>query len=427
MKLLHCADLHVGMDAHGRLDPSTGLSSRLGDFERSFVFMVETALRESVDLFLFCGDAYRTADPTPTQQRIFARCLRPLADAGIPVVMVVGNHDHPVSFGRASALDIFEFVKGVDFVFRKPDLKTFATKSGPVQILGMPWPIRSNLVSRDEHRGKTPTEIRELIEQKYADILAQYAAAADPALPLVVAGHFSVLNAEMGGSERTSLIAHEPKFSLSMLAPAPVDYVALGHIHRRQDLANPHLAADGYGASGASYVVPNDTPVVYSSSIERISFKEEDDEKGFVLVEIDPARERPRARYRAVDTPARRFVTVRVDATAAPDATEAVLAAIARHDATDAVVRVQYRVDEAQAAKVDVKRIQEALAGAHVVAAVERTVEKAERQRRTVVTRELSLRDAMERYVAQRDDLAAVADALVREGLALEAELDGDG
>lgn len=419
MKLLHCADIHIGMDAHGRLDPATGLSTRLGDFERSFAFMVETAVAEDIDLFLFCGDAYRTADPTPSQQRVFARCLRPLADAGIPVVMVVGNHDHPVSFGRASALDIFDFVAGVDYIFRRPELKTFQTKSGPLQILGMPWPIRSVLVNRDEHRGKTPTEIRELIEHKYEQIIAEKAAEADPALPLVLAGHFSVLNAELSGSERTSLIAHEPKFSLSALTPAPIDYVALGHIHRRQDLANPTLV-------GEAYAPLLDTPVVYSSSIERISFKEEHDEKGFVLVDIDPARPRPRARYRAVDTPARRFVTVTAEAIGAKDPTEAVLAALAKADLTDAIVRVRYRVDEAQAAQVDVKRIQEALAGAHVVAAVERTVEKAERQRRTVVTRELSLRDALDRYVAQHDTLAPLRDDLLAAGLALEADLDAE-
>lgn len=423
MRLLHCADIHVGMDAHGRLDPATGLSSRLGDLDASFRFMVQTALEERVDLFLFCGDAYRTADPTPTQQRLFARCLRPLRDAGIPVVMVVGNHDHPVSFGRASALDIFDYIDGVDYVFRKPELKTFETTSGPVQILGMPWPVRSVLASREAFRGLSPTELREKIEQKYAEVIQQLAAEANPAVPLVLAGHFSVLNAELAGSERTSLIAHEPKFSLSALTPAPIDYVALGHIHRRQDLANPTLAAQRYGADGADYVTPAETPVVYASSLERVSFKEEHDDKGFVLVDLDAARPRPRARYRAVDTPARRFVTVDVPPTKDADPTDAILAAIEKAPVADAIVRVRYRVDEKQAARVDVRRVQDALTSAHVVAAIERTVDRPERQRRTVVTRDLSVRDAMDRYVAQRDELAPVKDDLIAAALALDAEV----
>ena len=63
-------------------------------------------------MFLFAGDAYRTADPTPTQQRQFAEALLPLIEAGIPVAMVVGNHDHPVSFGKASSVDIFGVLDG---------------------------------------------------------------------------------------------------------------------------------------------------------------------------------------------------------------------------------------------------------------------------------------------------------------------------
>ncbi len=101
MKLLHCADIHLGYETHGRLDPATGLNSRLLDFRRSFDALVAHALAEDIDLFLFCGDAYRTADPTPTQQKLFAEALRPIADACIPIVMIVGNHDHPVSFGKA--------------------------------------------------------------------------------------------------------------------------------------------------------------------------------------------------------------------------------------------------------------------------------------------------------------------------------------
>ena len=86
MKLLHTADIHIGVDAHGRLDASTGLNTRMLDFQNAFEFMVDYALKADIDAFLFAGDAYRTADPTPTQQRLFAECLKPIADAGIPIL-----------------------------------------------------------------------------------------------------------------------------------------------------------------------------------------------------------------------------------------------------------------------------------------------------------------------------------------------------
>ena len=118
MKILHTADIHLGSNAFGRIDPKTGRNQRLLDFENSFRFMVDYALSQDIDLFLFCGDAYRTADPSPTEQQVFAECLRPVADQGIPIVMLTGNHDHPVSFGNASAIDIFQHLAGDVHVFR---------------------------------------------------------------------------------------------------------------------------------------------------------------------------------------------------------------------------------------------------------------------------------------------------------------------
>lgn len=413
IRLLHTADIHIGVDTYGRLDPETGLSTRFLDFADAFDEMVRHALAADIDLFVFAGDAYRTADPTPTQQRLFVECLRPILDAGIPVVMVVGNHDHPVSHGKASALDIFPFLAGTVHLYHEPTGPVvIQTKRGPVQIVALPWPIRSRLLSKDEHRGLTPPELRDLIEGKYRDFVRTAAEAADPAIPTVLVGHFSVVGAELGGSERTSLIANEPKFLAADLAAPGIDYVALGHIHRHQNL-NPSPAGETL------------CPVVYSSSIERISFKEIDDAKGFVRVDLDPDRlPGQRATYTFVETKARRFVSVDVDVRETPDATEAVLAAIARKDVKGAIVRVRFAVREGQT--VDAARLREALKEAYAVAAVERVADVVERQRRTVVTRELSLRDALDRYVSQRADLEPVRERLVTAALALAADEDAE-
>ena len=405
LKLLHTADIHLGTSTYGRLDPATGLNSRLLDFQRAFEFMVQKGIDEDIDLFLFCGDAYRTADPTPTQQRVFAECLRPLARHGVPIAMITGNHDHPVSFGKASAIDIFGYVEGDVHVFRRPDVQAIPTKSGPLQLVAMPWPIRSMVLSREEHRKKSATEVRAFIEERYATFIREAAAELDPALPAVLAGHFTVQGAEVAGSERTSLIAHEPKFLPSQLAVPPLDYVALGHIHRFQNRNE---------AGGI--------PIVYSSSIERVSFKEMDDPKGFVLVDIEVGGGEKRTSFTFAETPARRFVAIGVDVREAPEPTEPILRAIAGYDVGDAVVRVRYHVTEAQAPLVDVRRIREALSEAHAVAAIERTVEPTERQRRTVVTREASLQEAMQHYVAQNDHLAPLKDELVRAALEIEEE-----
>ena len=419
MKLLHCADIHLGYETHGRLDPATGLNSRLLDFRRSFDVMVARAIDEGIDAFVFAGDAYRTADPTPTQQKLFAEALRPLAEAGIPVLMVVGNHDHPVSFGKASSVDIFGVLGDGVKVYRTPTRDTVETRSGPLRVIAMPWPIRSLILSKDEHRGKSPHEIRAFIEERYADFIRSAAEEArrDFAdIPVVMVGHFSVQGAELSGSERASLIAHEPKWSVGQLAQPGIDYVALGHIHRYQD------------RNREAYERGDGPPVVYSSSIERISFKEHDADKGFVLVDIEPQDGGGKAtRYTFVATPARRFVPIEADLTEAPDPTAALLAEIAQHDVADAVARVRYRVGEEQATAVDVGAVRDALAAADTVAAIERVVDPGERRRRTTVRRDTSLKDAVERYVAQHEPLAKLQDELVAAALEIEREVDAVG
>ena len=426
MKLLHTADIHLGFKTYGRRDADTGLNTRLLDVRRSFEAMVERALAEDVDAFLFCGDAYHTADPTPTQQKIFAQCLQPIADADIPIVLITGNHDHPVTFGRASSLDIFEHITGDIHFYRTPasHVQVIETKSGPLQLIPLPWPIRSQILARDEYRSMSPPEVKALIEEMYVryvqrrtDEILEGATGRrkdgaevplSPDVPTVLAGHVTVQGAELAGSERTSMIASEPKFTVGQLACRPIDYVALGHIHHPQN-RNP----DGH------------PPVVYAGSIERVTFKERDETKGFMLVEIDPDAD-PRTRYTHVETPARPFCAVQVDARETASPTDHILAALDGADVEDAIVRVRYRVDEDQAAGVDLGRIREALAAANKIAAIERTVDPSERRRRTVVARDADMEDALQQYIAQHDELQSIEDDLLDAARELNAEYESE-
>lgn len=426
MKLLHTADTHLGTKTHGRRDPDTGLNTRLLDVQRSLDAVVQRALDEDVDAFLFCGDAYHTADPTPTQQKLFVQCLQPLADADIPIVLIVGNHDHPVTFGRASSLDIFDHVAGEVYCYRKPahHVQIIDTKSGPLQFIPLPWPIRSQILTKDEYRSMSPDELRQFIEERYVNYVqrrtneileGESGVTADgneqplsPDVPTVLAGHVTVQGAELAGSEQTTLITSEPKFTVGQLAVRPIDYVALGHVHRPQDRNE-----GGH------------PPVVYAGSIERVTFNECDEPKGFQLVDINPSRD-PITRTTFVETPARPFVAVQVDARGTEAPTERILEAIRDRDLTDAIVRVRYHVEEEQVAQIDPTRIRQALKDADTIAAIERTVEPAERKRRTVVTRESSLEEAVRQYVGQHDELAGMEDELVEAALELEAELDAE-
>ncbi len=366
--------------------------------------MVQQALEEDIDLFLFAGDAYRTADPTPTQQKAFAECLRPIAEHGIPIVMIVGNHDHPISYGKASALDIYPFLSGDIHLFHCPDFKLINTKAGPLQFVALPWPIRSMLLTKEEHRSKSPTEVREFIEEKYIKFVQLTAQELDPSLPTVMAAHLPVHGAELSGSEQTSLIAHEPKFSVGQLALPPIDYVALGHIHKFQDRN-----------------AGEKPPVVYSGSIECISFKEWEQPKGFVFVDIDTTGNDKKTSFRFVETPARPFLAIQVDAREAEDPMQLILDAIEAEDIAGAVVRIRYQIDEAMASEIDGQQIRMALREANMIASIERIVTPEDRQRRTVVTRESSLEQALDRYITQHENLIPLKSQLIEKAMELES------
>ena len=140
MRLLHFADIHIGMENYSKLDPETGLSTRLLDFFQTFDFIVDTAISEKVDAVVFAGDAYKTRDPNPTQQRGFGERIKKIAKAGIPVVLVIGNHDTPNAEGKANTLDIYSALE-IDnvHVSRKPELLYIETRSGNLQIITLPW------------------------------------------------------------------------------------------------------------------------------------------------------------------------------------------------------------------------------------------------------------------------------------------------
>src|SRR5260221_11719067 len=94
IRMLHFADVHIGMENYGRTEPNTGLSTRVVDFLKRMDEMIAFARHNDVDLVVFAGDAFKNRQPNPTFQREFAWRGRAFW-SGSPIVVLVGNHALP--------------------------------------------------------------------------------------------------------------------------------------------------------------------------------------------------------------------------------------------------------------------------------------------------------------------------------------------
>ncbi len=356
VRFIHTADLHFGMENYGHIDPKTGIHTRLLDFHRALSHCIDRAIAEQVDLFIFAGDAYKTAHPSPTQQRLLMGLLLKLFHAKIPVIILIGNHDMAISFGKAHALEVFNQLPVSGFhVISRPTSMQISTKQGPVSIVGIPWPSRAT-VNLNQSITARAEDISELISTTLADYIAQTAQELDPTLPAILVGHLTVSSGIFSGSEKRALYGSDPLFLPSQLALFPFDYVALGHLHRYQN-----LNSSGYPA------------VVYSGSIERIDFGERKEDKGFCLVDI-PAK--GKAYHQFIPIPIRPFIQISgslpatTNSLSADDHTTYMLERIAAQNITDAVVKIIYTIPEGIRDTVDKGALHAACKSAHHVAAI---------------------------------------------------------
>lgn len=271
-RILHFADAHIDMANYGRHDPQTGLPMRVMDFLASLDEIVDTAITEKVDMVLFAGDAYRDRTPPPTFQREWGRRMMRLSRASIPTLLLVGNHDLSPALGRAHALESFDTLE-VPFVrvVEKPCFLRPEDLFGlPVKVIALPWVSRSGLMAAlGAQTGDEPEVFDSLIARMIELVHIYLDEPNDEGVPVVLAAHCSIEGAFYGG-ERTVMLGNDLVLPGSLVKDPRLDYVALGHIHKAQDL--------NQGAQ---------PPVVYPGSIERVDFGEARDSKFFVIANVE--------------------------------------------------------------------------------------------------------------------------------------------
>ncbi|MEL6939410.1 MAG: exonuclease subunit SbcD [Cyanobacteria bacterium J06598_1] len=403
MKILHLSDIHMGSGfSHGRINPETGLNTRLEDFTLALRRCVDGAIANQVDLVLFGGDAFPDATPPPYIQQAFAHEFCRLVEANIPTVLLVGNHDqHAQGIGGASlciyrTLGVPGFIVGDTLTTHR-----IKTKSGPIQVVTLPWLTRSTLLTRPETEGLSMGEISELLLDKLRAVLEGEIRKLDKTIPTVLLAHLMTDTARYG-AERFLAVGKGFTVPMAILARDCFDYIALGHVHRYQEVCQSPLA-------------------IYPGSIERVDFSEEKEEKGYVLL----ALEKGKAIANFCPLPSRTFKTLEVDLTKQENPQAALLRALEKENIHEKVIRLIYKLRADQTETIDNVAISEALLPAHSYTVQPELVSQLSRPRlpELGVDSSLSPISALQSYLENREDLEAIAPDILQ---AAQALLDAD-
>jgi exonuclease SbcD len=244
VRALLLADTHLGFDLPFR--PRISRRRRGHDFFANLELALAPALRREVDLVVHGGDLlYRTKVPAPLLEKALAPLAR-VADAGVPLFLVPGNHER-----SRIPLHLWAGHPHIH-IFDRPQTFLCRTPAGPVSVSGFPFSRR--------------------IRDGFPDLVHRTGSAGTPAVLRLLCMHQTVEGSQVGPSNFT--FRGGPDVVRGSQIPGGFAALLCGHIHRSQmlthDLRGRKLRA----------------PVIYPGSIERTSFAERCEPKHYVLAEF---------------------------------------------------------------------------------------------------------------------------------------------
>lgn len=311
MRILHTADWHVGR--------TLARKSRLDEMRGVLAEVVDIAVREEVEVVVLAGDVYEHQAPSAEAEQVVFDALLGLERAGIAVVIVAGNHDHPGRWRALTPLLRRLSVNVVSHPVRPRDGGVVELKGRGgerLQVACLPWIYERRLTGSAELMGMAG-EVFQSYAEGVAGLLRGLCGDLDPDACTVLASHLYVSGATVGkvGDRTERGLTIGELYAVPPQALPLVQYAALGHVHRPQQIPGP-------------------VPARYSGSLVPLDFGEAGQEKGVVIADLSPGLP---ARVRVVPiTRGRRLM----DLTGSMEELEA-----ARDRASDAFLRVTLTCD----------------------------------------------------------------------------------
>ena len=233
MHFIHVADTHLGYSAYYKMAPN-GLNQREMDTYNAFRQFVDYAISSNPDFIIHAGDLFDNVRPTNRAIKFAVEELLRISDAGIPIVIIAGNHETPKMRETGSPLSFFEHLKNVYVVYK-----------GKYESIE----IENAIIHAIPHNFSKDDLIKNIKDAKIKD------------------GYINILTMHVGifGIKEFSRGDFNEQIIPSGYLSPDFDYIALGHYHK------------------AIQVTSN---AYYSGSTEYFSFKEAGDKKGFYDVEL---------------------------------------------------------------------------------------------------------------------------------------------
>ncbi|WP_100398672.1 exonuclease SbcCD subunit D [Bacillus sp. FJAT-44742] len=227
MRLLHTADWHLGRTLEGR--------DRLAEHEQFFDELALIVEEEKVDAILMAGDVFDSVNPPAAAEQLFYESMARLSNKGKrPVAIIAGNHDHPERLSAARTLAKEQAISIIGYPTKETTYLEVPSCGERLHLASLPYPSESRLKESFVEEGEEET-LREAYDYRIKQIFGELTKTFEPKDVNIAMSHIFVAGGSATDSERPIEVGGAYTIRATSL-PENVQYTALGHLHRPQNV-----------------------------------------------------------------------------------------------------------------------------------------------------------------------------------------------
>ena len=227
MRIIHTSDWHLGQNFYSK--------SRAAEHAAFLDWLLASAQDHEVDAIIVAGDIFDTGSPPSYARELYNHFVVQLQQTGCRLVVLAGNHDSVATLNESR--DILAFLKTTVVANAGHAPFVLPLRDGSPGAIFCPVPFLRPRELVTSQAGHSSGEKQQLLLTAISDYYQQQyqqacALRGDRPLPIIASGHLTTVGASKSDAVREIYIGTLDAFPASRFPP--VDYIALGHIHRAQ-------------------------------------------------------------------------------------------------------------------------------------------------------------------------------------------------